>query len=78
MFKDKTGLKNVLDSRTGKKINPCNKPNATIPNTILKNILKISLDANAVAITPTKVLVPLNESKENKIKIKRKKKNIRK
>ena len=47
-----------IDNHTGRKHNPCSRPSTTIPVNILKNILKISDEANAVTTIPRKVLQP--------------------
>lgn len=51
-------LYNLLVNNTGRKTNPCSKPNTTMPNTILKNTLNIPLFAKPVTHIPTNVLIP--------------------
>ena len=53
-----------IDNHTGRKHSPCSKPSTTIPKNILKNILKISDELNAVATIPRKVLKPEEEIKK--------------
>jgi hypothetical protein len=53
-----------MDNHTGRKHRPCSKPSTTIPKNILKNILKISDEANAVTTMPRKVLKPGRRDQE--------------